>query len=154
RQRSGESHMHRGNLSRRGFLARSLSAMAAAGVPAWYSQQVLAAAEQQEKQAKKPVAAGDRLTMGIIGIGSPQSRGLQVYNGTKGFKQVQFTAVCDVDGRHLDRAAGILTKDGYSPKPHKDFRQLLDDKDLNTVLIATPDHWHALIAIDAMKKGK
>src|SRR5262245_2863374 len=146
--------MDQGNLSRRGFLRRALVGLAAAGVPARYAREVLAAEQKQAAAAKKAVAANDKLTMGIIGVGSPQSRALQIYNQVKGFKQLQFTSVCDVDARHLERAAGILKQDGYAVTAHKDFRRLLDDRDLNTVLIATPDHWHALIAIDAMRKGK
>jgi predicted dehydrogenase len=146
--------MHQGNLSRRGFLSRSLAGLAAAGLPAWYGREVLAAREQQVAAARKPVAANDKLTMGLIGVGSPQSRSLQIYNQVKGSKQIHFTSVCDVDARHLERAAGILKADGYPVSAHKDFRRLLEDKDLNTVLIGTPDHWHALIAIEAMRKGK
>jgi predicted dehydrogenase len=146
--------MNKGNLSRRGFLRRSLAGMAAAGVPAWCGREVLAAQEQQAAAKAKAVAANDKFTMGVIGVGSPQSRSLQIYNKVKGFPQLQFTAVCDVDARHLGRAASILKQDGYAVTAHKDFRRLLEDKDLNTVLIATPDHWHALIAIAAMRQGK
>ena len=146
--------MNRGNLSRRGFLTRSLAAMGAAGIPGWYGREYLAAAEQQAAQATKAVAANDRVTMGVIGIGSPSSRALQVYNMTKKFKQVQFISTCDVDARHLERGTSILKKDGHPVTPFKDYRQLLDNKDLNAVLVATPDHWHAIIAIEAMKKGK
>jgi predicted dehydrogenase len=146
--------MNQGNLSRRGFLQRSLAGLAAAGVPAWYARELLGADEQQNAAAAKAVAANDKLTMGIIGVGSPQSRSLQVYNKVKRFKQIQFTSICDVDGRHLERASGILKEDGYSVRVHNDFRRLLEDKDLNTVLIGTPDHWHALIAIEAMRQGK
>src|SRR5262249_20055507 len=72
--------MHRGNLSRRGFLRRSLAGLAAAGVPGWYAREVLAAQEQQAAAAARPVAANDKLTMGLIGVGSPASRSLQIYN--------------------------------------------------------------------------
>jgi predicted dehydrogenase len=146
--------MRRGNLSRRGFLQRSLAGLAAAGVPAWYAGEVLAAEEERAAGEKKAVAAADRLTMGIIGAGSPQSRSLQIYERVKGFKQLQFTALCDVDAGHLERAAGVLGKDGWKVSTHTDYRRMLDDKDLNCVLVATPDHWHALNAIDAMRKGK
>ena len=146
--------MQRGILSRRGFLQRTLAGLAATGLPAWYARDLMAAVEQQVAAASKAVAANDKLTMGIIGVGSPQSRSLQIYNKVKGFKQIQFTSLCDVDARHLARAASLLKEDGYQVSAHKDFRRLLDDKDLNTVLIGTPDHWHALIAIEAMRKGK
>jgi predicted dehydrogenase len=146
--------MHKGILSRRGFLRRTLAGMAAGGVPAWYARRVLPAQEAQAAAARKPVAANDKLTMGIIGVGSAASRSLQIYNQVKSSRQVQFTSVCDVDARHLGRAAALLKQDGYDVRAHKDFRRMLDDKDLNTVLIATPDHWHALIAIAAMRQGK
>jgi predicted dehydrogenase len=145
--------VHKGNLSRRGFLQRSLAGLAAAGLPAWYARESLAAREQQAA-ANKAVAANDKLTMGIIGVGSPQSRSLQIYNKVKGFKNLRFTSLCDVDARHLGRAVSILKEDGSPARAHKDFRELLDDKDLNTVLVGTPDHWHALVAIEAMRKGK
>ena len=66
-------------------------------------------------------------------------------------KAVEYVAVCDVDASHVDRAAKAI---GPDCKKYKDFRELLDRKDINAVTIATPDHWHALIAIDAMRKGK
>src|SRR5262245_41354237 len=99
--------MHNGNLSRRGFLQRSLAGLAAAGVPAWYAGEVLAAADQEAAAARKPVAANDKVTMGVVGVGSPASRALQLYDGAKKYKSLQFVSVCDVDARHLERAAGI-----------------------------------------------
>jgi predicted dehydrogenase len=89
--------------------------------------------------------------MGAIGIGSPASRGMGIMNQARKFKQVTYVAACDVDGRHLDRAAKTI---GPDCSKHKDFRELLDRKDINAVTIATPDHWHTLIAIEAMRKGK
>ena len=47
-----------------------------------------------------------------------------------------------------------MKKDGFDAKGYDDFRQLLDDPNINAVTIATPDHWHALIAIEAMRKKK
>jgi predicted dehydrogenase len=60
-------------------------------------------------------------------------------------------ALCDVDSSHLDKAA---TRVGGHPKMYKDFRRLLEDKDVDAVFIATPDHWHALMAIMACEAGK
>lgn len=141
--------MERGNLSRRGFLQQSLWGMTAAGLPLWYAREVLAA-DDEKAAAKKSNSASDRILMGAIGIG-PQSRGRAIMKAAQSDKRVQYVAVCDVDQSHLDRAAKEV---GNEVSKHKDFRDLLDRKDINAVTIATPDHWHTLIAIEAMKKGK
>src|SRR6516165_8363335 len=109
---SEELSMQRGILSRRGFLQRTLAGLAATGLPAWYARDLMAAVEQQVAAASKAVAANDKLTMGIIGVGSPQSRSLQIYNKVKSLRHLQFTSVCDVDAGHLRRAAGLLKDDG------------------------------------------
>src|SRR5262249_30511213 len=103
--------MKKGNLSRRGFLQRSLAAMAAAGLPAWAAREALAA-ELAVLDDKKTVAPGDRIVMGAIGIGSPQSRGRAIYHDAKGQKGVTYVAVCDVDKRHLDNAVADAKKSG------------------------------------------
>src|ERR1700737_438326 len=100
--------MDKGNVSRRGFLQRSLAALTVgAGLPAWYAREVLA--DQQAKAAhdKKSVAANDRIVMGAIGIGSPKSRGLDIMREARGHK-VEYVAVCDVDKSHRERAANII----------------------------------------------
>lgn len=146
--------MNQGNLSRRGFLQRSMAALTAgAGLPMWYAREVLAA-DEARAAASKVAGANDKIAMGIIGIGSPQSRSLGIYGGAKRDKRIQFISTCDVDARHLERGSNILKKDGYEVTPHKDFRRLLDDKALDAVLVATPDHWHALVALEALKHGK
>jgi predicted dehydrogenase len=149
---TGETHMDRGNLSRRGFLQRSLAALAATGLPAWYARDLLAA---DEKAGQKPAAANDRIVMGAIGIGSPASRGRDIAHDALNTKKgVVYVAVCDVDKRHRERAAREFQDKNMSVEQYHDFRQLLDRKDSEAVTIAVPDHWHALIAIDALRKGK
>jgi predicted dehydrogenase len=147
--------MDKGNLSRRGFLQRSMATMTAAGLPAWYAGEVLAADESKKPQ-KKPVSPNERLVMGAIGIGSPQSRGRAIYNDArKSSAGVQYIAACDVDASHLANALEMMKKDGFGDaKGHKDYRELLDNKDIQAVTIATPDHWHALVAVEALRKGK
>ncbi len=147
--------MERGNLSRRGFLQRSVAALAAAGLPLWYAK-LVAGADQPKDQ--KP---GDKLVMGAIGIGSPQSRGRAIMNEAMAQPGVEYVAVCDVDKSHRERAVDDVKKAAKAHnkpesevKAYEDFRELLDRKDINAVTIATPDHWHALVAIDAMRKGK
>jgi predicted dehydrogenase len=137
-------------------MQRSLAAMTAAGLPAWYARQVLAA---EEKEAAKRASANDCLTMGVVGIGSPQSRSLQVVNASNPSikaKQLTYVVGCDVDARHRERATNEMRKKGFKDfdAPHKDYRELLNHKGLDCVLVATPDHWHAQVAIDAMKAGK
>jgi predicted dehydrogenase len=143
--------MNTGNHSRRGFLARSLAAMAATGIPAWYGREIFAA--EQEKSDKKP-SASDRIVMGAIGIGSPQSRGRAIADDALRTKQAQYVAICDVDARHRKRAVEDMKKRGQEVKDYKDYRELLANKDIQAVTIAVPDHWHILIAIEALRKGK
>jgi predicted dehydrogenase len=138
------------NLSRRGFLQGSLAGLTAAGLPLWYAREVIAADEEQKTKEKK-VEANDRISIGCIGIGSPASRGSAIMRDAKGKNGVEVIAVCDVDKRHVENAAKLV---GGDCKKYDDFRALLDNKDIDAVLIATPDHWHALIAIEAMRKGK
>ncbi len=143
----------RGNLSRRGFMTRSVAAMTAAGLPAWYAERIFGS-DARATAANAPVGANGKLQVGVIGVGPGDRRSNALYGAARKFKHVQFTAVCDVDGRHLDYAEAQYKKDGYEVKGYKDFRQLMDSKDVDAVIIAVPDHWHALITLEALRKGK
>src|SRR5262249_52134233 len=122
----GGFSMQKGNLSRRGFMQRSLTALTAAGLPAWYAKEVFGI---QAAQEVKQAGQSDAIIMGAIGFGSPQSRGLQIYNEANRTKKARYVAACDVDKRHLDRGLGILKNNGSTdPKGHKDYRELLDNK--------------------------
>jgi predicted dehydrogenase len=150
----------RGNLSRRGFLRSATAAMAATGIPAWFAHEVIAQQERQKEEAKKPVGPNGKVALGAVGIGSPQSRSLQLLGDvTRAVpNQAKYIAVCDVDGRHVQRAADIVKKNDKVGNPDvntcHDFRELNKRKDIDAVIIATPDHWHALVAIDALRNGK
>jgi predicted dehydrogenase len=144
--------LDRGNLSRRGFMTRSVAALTAAGLPAWYAHEYFGAAARA--QDPKPGANG-KLNIGVIGVGPNPRRSNALYAEARRYKdKVNFTAVCDVDGRHLEHAVDRYKKDGYAVKGTKDFRELVTSKDVDAVIVATPDHWHAIIAIAAMKAGK
>ncbi|HSH96046.1 MAG TPA: Gfo/Idh/MocA family oxidoreductase, partial [Roseimicrobium sp.] len=106
------------------------------------------------------VAPSKRITLGVIGTGK-QARGLM--SGFLKMKDFQTIAVCDVDTNRRNNARKITNefyaKENNQPNydacnVYSDFRELLDRKDIDAVVIATPDHWHALIAIAAARAGK
>ncbi len=143
------------NLSRRGFISRSISGLTAAGLPLWYANSLTAAAIVAQQDAAKKLSANDQLQLGWVGIGSPSSRSLQVYGTTRDFKQLKHVAVCDVDARHLYRAAVKFREDNkLEPQQYSNYRELIARDDIDVVVVATPDHWHAEIAISAMLRGK
>ena len=106
------------------------------------------------------IAPSNRLNFGIIGAG-PQ--GNLVMNGLRNISGVQFIAVCDVDRGHRDRTKASLEKfyasrnetDKYTGcASFLDYGELLARPDIDAVLVATPDHWHALPVVDAARAGK
>ena len=68
--------------------------------------------------------------------------------------ECKITALCDVDQRLLDTTAERVTKEsGAIPRKYKDFREMLKEEYPDVVIVATPDHWHPLITIEAVKHG-
>src|SRR5688572_647005 len=99
-----------------------------------------------------PAGANERFTLGVIG---PGGQGMSVMNAMLETGQVNIAYLCDVDQRRLDAAAAFVEeKSGEAPKLEHDMRRLLDHKDIDAVLIATPDHWHAPATILACDAGK
>src|SRR5258707_2453314 len=92
--------------------------------------------------------ANNRIRLGCIGLGN---RGHQVLDAFLKQPDAEVVAVCDLSQRYMDFAA---KKAGTSPRQFKDYRQLLDQKDIDAVVIATPDHWHALQTVYACQAGK
>ena len=73
----------------------------------------------------------------------------------KSFKFADFAALADVDANVLgDNVEKTRKKQGKKPDAYKDYRDVLDRKDIDAVMIATPDHWHTKIAVEAMYAGK
>ena len=94
----------------------------------------------------------DRIRVGFIGLGG---QGTGRLNQFMKHSDVDAVAVCDVDRTHLDRAVALVEKtQGHKPEAFGDFRKLLETKDLDAVMVATPDHWHALPVIQACQAGK
>ena len=98
--------------------------------------------------ASRVYGANDRVRVGFIGLGN---RGDQVLGAFLEHKDAQVAAVCDLYEPYRDFAA---KKIGGSPDQCKDYRQLLERKDLDAVAIVTPDHWHCLQMIEACQAGK
>jgi hypothetical protein len=97
--------------------------------------------------------ASERITMGTIGCGG---QGTSDMNALLGFPEVQMVAVCDVVAEHRQRAKGMVDGryNNTNCAVYNDFRDLLARQDIDAVLIGTPDHWHAIITIEACKAGK
>jgi predicted dehydrogenase len=92
--------------------------------------------------------ANERVRLGFIGVGN---RGDQVLDAFLKQPDAEVVAVCDIYEPYLEFAA---QKIGTNPKRFKDYRKLLELKDVDAVIVATPDHWHVLQAIQACEAGK
>ncbi len=132
--------MHRSTLTRRRFIKTSTAVAAGLLLPAWYLEELRGHAAET-----KPRSANDKPGLALIGTGS---RGKSLLKEAEKFGNI--TAICDVDQEHLLEVAKLYP----AAVAYKDFRKLLKRSDVDAVLIATPDHWHALVAIAAMRAGK
>lgn len=129
------------DLTRRGFLGTTGKAAAAA-----------ATATGVLTRPGRAVAQNDKVVVGLIGCGG---MGKADCNQFMKNPEVQIAALCDVDGKHLESyAAEVEKQSGRKPDQYRDFRQLIERKDLNAVIVGTPDHWHALPTIYACEAGK
>jgi len=98
------------------------------------------------------LGANDRLTFGIIGL---HGRAYAHLAGVGANRETVVSHVCDVDRRELDKfAATVKEKFGRSPVCEKDFRKVLESKDVDVITIATPEHWQAHMAILGLQAGK
>lgn len=102
--------------------------------------------------ARTAVGANDRIRVGLIGCG-----GISVSdaNAFMSFPEVDLVTICDVDDAQIAKKIEQVRKAGRKdPEPVKDYRRIIDRKDIDVCVICTPDHWHALPAIHAMESGK
>jgi len=131
-------------LNRRRFLRRSSAA-------AWSAAAGLTVLRNPRSVWAAP--ANDRLTLGIIGC---RGRGLMLAQGFAKRPDCRLTWFCDVDRKMYDtRAKGLAAlQDGLLPQYASDFRKMLDDRQVDAVIIATPPHWHALATIWCCQAGK
>jgi predicted dehydrogenase len=98
------------------------------------------------------VQANEKIVLGMIGVGS---MGKNRLNGFLEHPDVEIAAICDVDARHVEEGIAIVReKRNRTPKAFRDFRDLLDDPEIDAVAVVTPDHWHALPTVRACEAGK
>ena len=146
------------HLDRRELLSGALKSTAVVGFgSALLASNNPSSDAQQTKPRKKAshtktVPPSERITLALIGCG-----GMGRYNLQKFMEkpEVQIAAICDVDSLHMKTASSLVeAKYGKKPRSYKDYRRVIDRDDIDGVIIATPDHWHAIPLIYACGAGK
>lgn len=96
--------------------------------------------------------ASERLRLGVIGV---RGRGADLASDFARRADCEVVALCDIDDDSFAKPVSAVEKiSGKAPRTEKDFRKLLDDKSIDAIVNATPDHWHALVAVMACQAGK
>src|SRR6478672_1168296 len=99
------------------------------------------------------VGSNDRLNFAVIGLNGRAYAHLASLKANRSAARISH--VCDVDSNILQKfAASVQQEMGEAPATEKDFRRILEQKDVDAITIATPDHWHAPMAIAALQAGK
>ena len=130
-------------MARRAFLRRTGSLTAASALAATAPNIFL-----NRTLAQTGASPSEAIRIGIVGVGGQGKSHL--FTITK-----NVAAICDVDKKRLaDAAAEVEKRTGKAPATYSDYRKMLENKDLDAILIAVPDHWHALVAIHACQAGK
>lgn len=130
---------------RREFFRRSALLAGAVGLPAAVPSSVLGLAGA--------VAPSNRVVMGYIGLGIQGMGNMRTFRGNS---EVQAVAVCDVHDNQRRQAKQAVDEfyDNKDCAAYKDFRELMDRKDIDAVQITVPDHWHPLVALEATRRRK
>ena len=137
------------NVSRRTFVKTAAALTAAVAASTILPSSVLG--------DDKNLPVSDRVTVGYIGVGS---RGMAHVNGMSGRPNVHALAACDVDKNYLERAKASIGERnrklgrGGDCDTYSHYEELIQRKDIDVVVITTPDHWHTKIAVEAMRAGK
>ncbi len=97
------------------------------------------------------IGANDRINIGIVGV---NGRGQQLLKSAASNENTVIKYICDADTRALENAIMMAKEFSHKPKGIEDFRKLIEKKDLDAIAVATPEHWHAPMAIMGAKAGK
>ncbi len=146
-------------MSRRSLLQRSALGLAAAGLTGCAATGQAGAARQAHDVSKaKPrrkLGPNDTINIGVIGTGGIANAHRNALKKIAAEDKLKITAVCDCYETRMGQYADAVEKQfGNRPAMIKDYRAMLDRKDVDKVLIATPEHWHAIQTIDACLAGK
>ena len=95
--------------------------------------------------------ANDAIRLAVVGVGSQGTGHSKIFSGIEG---VRLVAVCDPDKGQIDRRVEDFKKKGQTIKGYVDVRELLEDKGIDVITSATPNHWHSLVTIWACQAGK
>lgn len=142
--------------SRRAFLSRSSVAatlLAGAGEAAAKPSKKAPKPGVTARSAARVIGANDRINTGHIGVGGMGGSHVRAFfQQSEREKDIQVVAVCDVYERRKERARATAKLD--AKQVFHDYRELLARNDVDAVVIASPDHWHAQMALDALAAGK
>ncbi|MEW2921446.1 Gfo/Idh/MocA family oxidoreductase [Muricauda sp. ANG21] len=131
--------------TRRQFVKRGSLFMAGMGATMVLPMEVLGA-------IRKTVSPNDKIQVGVVGC---KGMGFSDLSSMLKNSEVEVVALSDVDENVLQQRTADLEKAGIKkPKWYSDYRKLLEDKDIDIVIIGTPDHWHCLLLVDAIDAGK
>ncbi|HEX3871077.1 MAG TPA: Gfo/Idh/MocA family oxidoreductase [Pirellulales bacterium] len=137
--------------SRRRFLQESMLATTAA-LAGSAATEALAAKKKAKDQPKASDSPNEKLSVAIIGVNGRGKSHMSAFGGRNG---CTVTIICDADEDvGQKRCEEMAKKQGTKPKYVRDLREVFDDKSIDVVSTATPNHWHALCAIWAMQAGK
>jgi len=139
------------NLSRRLFLDQSLAAAAAAALSAPGVRPLHAEDAEPSEAVGKSVGPNEKVRVAVIGVNGQGGAHLGEWLRNPG---VEVVAICDCDPSAYAKHEGRFKDLPRKPRYEQDVRKLLEDKTIDAVSIATPNHWHALMAVWAMQAGK
>ncbi|NAS11221.1 Gfo/Idh/MocA family protein [Poritiphilus flavus] len=133
------------NSNRRHFLKQGSLAFLGSGAAFLFPLELLAS-------IRKSVSPNDKIGVGLIGC---KGMGFSNLSSMLKISEIELVALCDVDENVLEQRIAELEKAGIKkPKKYKDYRKLLENKNIDVVIIGTPDHWHCLQLTDAIDAGK
>lgn len=134
--------MENTKITRRQFAVRLTAS--AAGIAAFGSTMGMS-----PKSYSRILGSNERLKIGVIGCGGMSNNHMRALLKMKESDNVEIASVCDIYTKRLDAAKALTQAPGF-----KNYQEILEDNDVDYVLIATPEHWHYQVTLDALDAGK